>query len=160
MNTRYKPADYVARHNEPAWQSRANFIIVADITSNPDKGEWEQLWARKLSESRFQICCVPFFVYDLALGDEVETDADHVIRRVVRPSGHFTFRVWFGDSKNPDDRTRVMDLIRREGCEHEWSSQNLLAIDAPTQEKAENLADVLGSLQQGGQLTFETGRTS
>lgn len=43
---------------------------------------------------------VPFFVRDLALGDEVETNADLVLGRVIQPSGHVTFRVWFGGS-NP-----------------------------------------------------------
>lgn len=160
MNTRYKPGDYEARHNAPAWRSRANFVIAADIASSPAKGEWEQLWARKISDTRFEICCIPLFAYDLALGDEVETDGDHVLRRVLKASGHFTFRVWFGNSTDPGDRARVMEIVQREGCEHEWSSENLLAIDASTQETAQVLADALAALQQEGQVTFETGRTS
>lgn len=160
MNSRYKPGDYEARHNEPVWRNRANFVIAADIASSPDKGEWEQLWARKLSDTRFEICCIPFFAYDLALGDEVETDGDHVLRRVVTPSGHFTFRVWFGNSADPCGRDRVMEVIHREGCEHEWSSENLLAIDTPTQETAQVIADALAALQLEGHVTFETGRTS
>lgn len=55
-----KPGDYEARHNEPAWRDRANFVIAADIAGSPDKREWEQLWARKLSDTRFEICCIPF----------------------------------------------------------------------------------------------------
>jgi hypothetical protein len=160
MNTRYKLGDYEARHNAPVWRDRANFVIAADIASSPEKREWEQLWARKLSDTRFEICCIPFFAYDLALGDEVETDGDHVLQRVLKASGHFTFRVWFGNSTDPGDRVRVMEIVQREGCEHEWSSENLLAIDAPTQETAQVLADALAALQQEGQVTFETGRTS
>ncbi len=105
VNSRYKAGDYEARHTEPVWRSRANFVIAADIASAPDKREWEQLWARKSADTRFEICCIPFFVYDLALGDEVETDGDHVLRRVVKPSGHFTFRVWFGSSTDPATET-------------------------------------------------------
>jgi hypothetical protein len=159
MNSRYKAGDYEARHTEPVWRNRANFVIAADIASTPDKREWEQLWARQIADTRFEICCIPFFAYDLALGDEVETDGDHVLRRVVKPSGHFTFRVWFGNSADPTDRDRVMEIIRRRGCEHEWSSENLLAIDAPTLDKAQAVADTLAALQQEGQVTFETGRT-
>lgn len=159
MNTRYKPGDYEARHNEPAWRSRANFVIVADIATSPESREWEQLWARKLSDRRFEICCIPFFAYDLALGDEVETDEDHILRRVVRRSGHFTFRVWFGDSTDPGDRARVAEIIRDRGCEHEWSSENLLAIDA-TPDEAQAVADSLAALEQHGGLILETGRTS
>jgi Domain of unknown function (DUF4265) len=158
MNSRYKPGDYEARHNEPVWRNRANFVIAADIASSAEKQEWEQLWARKLSDTRFEICCIPFFAYDLALGDEVETDANYVLRRVVKPSGRATFRVWFGNSMDSSDRNRVMEFIQRERCEYEWSSENLLAIDAPTTETAKALAVALEALQQSGQVTFETGR--
>ena len=46
----------------------------------------------------FEICCIPFFVYDLALGDLVETNADYSVTLRHAPSGRFVFRVWFGDS--------------------------------------------------------------
>ena len=160
MNSRYKVGDYEARHNEPAWRDRANFVIAAEIANMSGKREWEQLWARKLSETRFEICCIPFFTYDLALGDEVETDGDFVLRRVVKPSGHFTFRVWFGNSKDPECRTHVMEVLLRENCEREWSSENLLAIDAPTRQKAQALADALTILAKSGHVEFENGRTS
>ena len=160
MNSRYKSGDYEARHTNPVWRSRANFIIVADIAASGDKGEWEQLWARKLSDDRFEICCIPFFVYDLALGDEVETDSDGILRRVVKPSGHITFRVWLGNSTDPSDRDRLMGVVRSLACEHEWSSENLLAIDAQTDNVAQRLADSLSVLQQEDRVTFEMGRTA
>ena len=47
----------------------------------------EQLWARRVDDEHHEICCIPFFVYDLALGDTVEVDADHLVTRVVEPSG-------------------------------------------------------------------------
>lgn len=160
MNSRYQPGDYEARHDEPVWRQRANFIIAADISASTTKREWEQLWARQIDENRFEICCIPFFVYDLALGDEVETDEHHVLRRVLKPSGRYTFRVWFGESRDPDDRDRVVETLREHGCEHEWSSANLLAIDAPTHSVAQIIADVLAGLQQtNGPITFETGCT-
>ncbi len=55
---------------------------------------------------------------------------------------------------------QVMEIVQRESCEHEWSSENLLAIDAPTRETAQALADALAALQQEGRVTFETGRTA
>lgn len=160
MNSRYKPGDYEARHADPVWRNRADFVIAADIASTPDKREWEQLWARRIAGTRFEVCCIPFFVYDLALGDEVETDGDHILRRVVKQSGHFTFRVWFGNSTDPADRERVMQIIQHNECEYEWSSENLLAIDASTPDKAQAVTDTLAALQQKGGVTFETGRTS
>jgi hypothetical protein len=159
MNSRYKPGDYEARHLEPVWRHRADFVIAADIASSPEKGEWEQLWARQISENRFEICCIPFFVYDLALGDVVETDRDHVFHHVACPSGHQVFRVWFGDVGNASDRFRIAEMLRNQGCELEWSSENLLAVDASTDELARAVGERLVQLQEEGRLTFETGRT-
>jgi hypothetical protein len=51
-----------------------------------------------------------------------------------------------------------MEILQSESCEHEWSSENLLAIDAPTRETARALACALAALQQEGRMTFETGR--
>jgi hypothetical protein len=160
MNARYKPGDYEARHDDPAWRQRANFVIAANISEKPEKREWEQLWARQVGNNRFEICCIPFFVYDLALGDEVEVDENHVLRRVVQPSGHYTFRAWFGESRDPADRDRVVEVLRGKGCEYEWSSENLLAIDAATKGIAQEISNVLAEWQIEGRLTFETGRTA
>src|SRR5262245_61592128 len=92
-------------HPDPVWRDRANFLIRARIpplSENAPSTDWEQLWCKQESDNQFVICCIPFFVYDLALGDLVETgtegDAQYVIHRVVHPSGRFCFRIWFGDS--------------------------------------------------------------
>jgi len=160
MNARYKPGDYEARHNEPVWGQRANFVIAADISAKPDKPEWEQLWARLVGDNRFEICCIPFFVYNLSLGDEVEVDENHVFCRVVQDSGHYTFRAWFGESKDPPERDQLVQWLRGKGCDYEWSSENLLAIDAPNHDIAQEAADFLADLETQGRITFETGRAA
>jgi hypothetical protein len=85
-----KPKRVNAVHEGPVWRDRANFIVGAPLS---EEGRAEQLWARQLGGERFEICCIPFFVYDLALGDVVETDAAQNIVRVVEPSGRFVFRI-------------------------------------------------------------------
>jgi hypothetical protein len=152
--------EYRAVHPEPVWRARANFLVAADIGGNQSHREREQLWVKQVSDFRFELCCIPFFVYDLALGDEVETDQHYIIRKLVRPSGHHTFRVWFGESKNPSTQEEVVDMAKGLGCEWEWSSTNLLAIDAATASLAQELADYLYARQTAGDLTYETGRTS
>lgn len=91
-----------AVHQEPVWRDRSNFVIAAAVPGGGDT-ETEQLWGRQIDERRFEICCIPFFVYDLALGDVVETDGDYIVERVVEPSGRYVFRVWFGESFHPRD---------------------------------------------------------
>jgi hypothetical protein len=156
-------SDEVAVHEAPVWRDRANFIISANIRKEDLPRSWEQLWARQIDENRFEVCCIPFFSYDLALGDEVETGPEDgkrfVIQRLVKASGRYTFRVWFGDSKDPGIRTEVISKLRELDLLVEWSSQNLLAIDAPDSESAQRIADYLNKEHQSKRLIYETGRT-
>jgi Domain of unknown function (DUF4265) len=152
--------DYIAIHLEPAWRARANFIITAEIGGTAIRTEREQLWARQTDEFCFELCCIPFFVYDLAIGDEVRTDPQYVIRQLIKPSGHYTFRVWFGASEELSRQDELVTTIRDLGCEFERSSANLLAIDAASVPLAEKLADYLFVCQSAGQLVYEAAFTS
>jgi hypothetical protein len=150
--------DYVV-HSTPARPDRSNFIIRASIEEDNSPRRFEQLWAHQLDETRFEICCIPFFVYDLALGDEVETDTDqHTIQRVVKRSGGSTFRVWFGDSSIRVAHDAVTEL-RTSGAELEWYSEHLLAINAADEQRAQKIADFLHEQEELDRLTYETGRT-
>jgi hypothetical protein len=99
----------------------------------------------------------PVFRADVALGDEVETDGDFVLQRVVRPSGQVTFRVWFGSQ----DATWRDGLVREIAAMKplmEWSSENLLALSVPVAE-AQQLGDYLQLRENEGLLQYETGRS-
>lgn len=52
------------------WRDSADFIITAAL---PEAGHFEQLWAKNVGENQLEICCIPFFLDDVALGDVVET---------------------------------------------------------------------------------------
>jgi hypothetical protein len=125
-----------AVHDAPVWRDRANFVIGAPLR---EEGRAEQLWARQVSDQRFEICCIPFFLYDVALGDVVETDANYDLARVVERSGRFVFRVWFGEAFHP--RQEVADELAELGALLEWSSANLLAVDAADEAHAQVIAD-------------------
>jgi hypothetical protein len=145
-----------AVHQDPIWRERSNFILAAVIAGNSEIST-EQLWGRQIDEFRFEICCIPFFVSDLALGDVVETDSRYIVRKVVEPSGRYVFRVWFGESFHPRDV--VADELKALGALIEWSSSNLLAVDATDGKHAKVIADFLAEREQGGQLLYETGRS-
>lgn len=156
-------------HSDPVWRDRANFIIAADVGEEGEQSQWEQLWARRVGENRYQLCCIPFFVYDLALGDIVDTETHgerrYVVRTVLEATGHSTFRVWFGNS--PDHQHghreggihhRVLEDLTAMGALTEWSSHNLLAVDTAP-EITQRVADYLGNLEQQGMIEYETGMT-
>lgn len=123
----------------------------------PQGGRAEQLWARQAGDQQFEICCIPFFLYDVALGDVVETDASYNLLRVIEPSGRYVFRVWFGDSSHSAEE--IAEQLEELGALLEWSSANLLAIDAADASQAQTVADFLAEQERGGRLMFETGRS-
>jgi hypothetical protein len=141
-------------HPAPAWRDRADFIIGASIADSSGP-QTEQLWARRIGDL-FEICCIPFFVYDVALGDVVEADESLALVRVVEPSGRYVFRVWFGDAH--EHRPPVADQLTALGCLMEWRSHHLLAIDARDQAHAQRVADYLGEVESTSAVKFETGR--
>ena len=148
-------------HQDPVWRERANFIINAEL---PDRGRpkrFEQLWATQLADDRFEVCCIPFFVFDLALGDVVATSPrdgrKYMVDKVVQASGRYVFRVWFGQSFQPrDEFTGELAAL---GSLMEWSSRNLLAVDAADEEHAQVVADFLMEREKAGHLVYETGRS-
>lgn len=98
-------------------------------------------------------------MYNVALGDEVKVDQDHLITEVKTRSGHYTFRIWFGDSKDPTIREQVIRETERLGCLFEWYTTNLLAISAPTHDIAVNISGYLLQKAELGLLIYETGQS-
>jgi Domain of unknown function (DUF4265) len=143
-------------HPEPVWKDRATFIINAEL---PEPDRFEQLWTRQLSNNTFQVCCIPFFLYDVALGDVVETHPQgsrtYVLSRVVKPSGRYVFRVHF---KNRALGGEVADELGRLGALLEWSSPSLLAVDAADLAHAQRVANHLQDAERENRLMYETGK--
>lgn len=154
-----KAAEEFSTHSDPVWRDRANFIINARL---PEEGRWEQLWARKVSNDTFEICCIPFFLYDIALGDIVQTQdyrgRKYVFAKVREPSGRYVFRAHFGPSLN--SREEIVDRLTELGAGMEWSSATLLAIDALDLTHAQQIANFLKQRADLGELIYETGRTA
>lgn len=95
------------------------------------------------------------------LGDVVQTVAKnerkYVLECVVRQSGRYTFRVWFGNSLYP--RAEIASELSALGALLEWSSRNLLAIDAADSKHAKVTAGCLADHEVVGLLEYETGRS-
>jgi hypothetical protein len=148
-----------ATHPEPVWRERSNFIIAVEVDPADTNVTTEQLWARKVDDRHFELCCVPFFAYDLALGDVVETDAGYMVQRVSRPSGRYVFRVYF-EPGNYGIRDSTVEALQALGAQVEWSSPSLFAVDARDQAHAQQIADYLHEQEKAQRLMYETGKTA
>ncbi|MBX3115171.1 MAG: DUF4265 domain-containing protein [Fimbriimonadaceae bacterium] len=139
-------------HQEPIWRDRSDFVIAAKV----DEASYEQLFAKRIEAHTFMICCIPFFVYDLNLGDIVETDDAYFIQRRIENSGRYVFRVMF-QSDNSLNRIPIAERLLEIGCLLEQSSENFFAVDAVNQECAQNASNFLFEMEGKGILEYETG---
>jgi hypothetical protein len=77
-----------------------------------------------------------------------------MIKEIIKPSGQYTYRVWFGDTKDPNIRSSLAQKLRALGCLLEWYSENLLAISC-AEKKAQEVADLLNEHEKGSLIKYE-----
>lgn len=149
-----------ALHLNPVWKSKANFIINASIDNNNDALKYEQLWTRRINDNEFEVCCIPFFLYDIALGDVVSTvssgDKKYLLDQVTKRSGRRVFRVWL--KGNGDDQKRVLKtFIGMPGVTLEPYSEKLIALDVDGDRAIQLVQEKLTNEESNGSLEFENG---
>lgn len=144
-------------HLEPVWRDRANFIINAALE---ESGRFEQLWARQVSDNEFELCCIPFFLYDVSLGDIVRTSPrygrQYTFETVVHPSGRRVFRLFF-DRAPKTRRDAVVSRLTEHGSLLEWSGSNLLAVDVADPAGAQQVETYLRDRESAGWVIYERG---
>jgi hypothetical protein len=153
------PSVAEAVHRDPIWRDRADFIIAIDIDPGDTGIVTEQLWAKKLSNGHFELCCIPFFAYDLALGDVVAVSEDYLVQDVIEPSGRYVFRVHILESSLAIHDEILSDLTERDALV-ERSSPKMFAVDARDTTHAQEIADYLRDQESQHRLVYETGKTS
>jgi hypothetical protein len=124
---------------------------------------WEGLLGVRIGTDRVRVSGVPYWVYDLNLGDEVQVaesaEGAVVAEERVHESTNYTFRVVFRDADSDDDRWRqLMSDLASFDCWIDVRTPGFLAISVPA-EHAQAVADYLVERERSGQLQYETGRT-
>ncbi len=149
-------------HEFPIWRDKADFILVIHLSELdvPKEWKWEQIWAKQLGINVFEICCIPFVSYGLALGDWVTTrpfeERTYVIDRIVKKNGHTTYRVWFNSKR---DWGSTIDDLQNLGCfvEARWEKSGLIAVDAPGPSVRSKVEVYLKALEATWDIEWEIG---
>lgn len=138
----------------PVWEHMSDFTISARVDDDPSC-MLEQLWAKQTQPYQFQICCIPAFVRNIALGDIVATDKDYLVKEVVLASGRIVFRAWSDNGWL--EKREVIDRIVSHGGLIETCTHRLIAIDVDSWDQATSMRSLLDSLEKDGILEYETG---
>ena len=97
---------------------------------------YENIWALPIAADKYRIENIPFFIYDLSLGDVVEAtndeNGDLCFRKVLERSENRTLRAR-SDSliSNPDLGLRIARDLEDLKCKVEIHRDRLLAISVP-----------------------------
>jgi hypothetical protein len=144
----------IAPHLNPVWP--CDSLVVADLSSHGMPGRFEQFWTRRVSDTVFEISCIPFFSYGIALGDKVEVNEGCVIQKVVERGGHKTLRVAVANKKNLDHLHEVLhEWVEKTGLLYEWYASGYLAVDVPPDAQAELNTSLLDQLRGAGEISTE-----
>ncbi|MFF0163254.1 DUF4265 domain-containing protein [Streptomyces sp. NPDC005263] len=110
-------------------------MAMVDLAPFGFEDERERMWVRPLADGKFEICCIPFRVYGMALGDVVRLHEGRWVENVVASSGRLVFRVFFAEPRPPvtggDSREALREAISVGGFIAEWSGDRHVAVDIP-----------------------------
>lgn len=148
----------IATHSDPVWRDKTNYIIRVELDSHGMPGSAEQLWARTDDQRTFELCCIPFFTYGLALGDRVWWDDDTRIATLVERSGRRNVRfAWNDKSRAAQEHEALHGRLVATGALVEFSSSGYGAIDCADEAILAAVIAVLQPLAASGELLWEYG---
>lgn len=144
----------IATHESPVLIREADFIIRADLSDHSMSGRFEQLWARRIEDSIFELCCIPFFTYGFALRDWLIVDNSFTVRRRFKRSGNRVLRIALVDNCFSDNlHVLLHEWIVNTGLLFEWFESRLLAVDLPHGVELRNA--VIDDYERNGKLFTE-----
>jgi Domain of unknown function (DUF4265) len=148
----------IATHDEPAARSRTNYILRLSLAADGLPGRYEQVWTRTEDKVSFELCCIPFFTYDMSLGDVIRTTTDDGEYEIVSKGGHRTIRFAIQDEKfRHEGHDSLHASIASAGCLAEFRGhmRGYGAIDIVDEHQSETVRALLTPLAEQGLLMWE-----
>jgi len=137
--------NYIYAHPDAVWKEYVDAFIWLWLPYYDDANlyDYEQLPVRRIDANLFKVCCIPFQVPSIALGDIVFAVESGV--QTVERSGNRTIRVWTEDEVS-DDMLTVLYKLSEDKCELEWITDKALVLSVPPTDNLENIARLLNGV--------------
>jgi hypothetical protein len=146
-------------HEQPVGRAPTNYIARADLAPFGLDGQVEQLWLKAVNDRSYEIACIPFSAYGIALGDVVVLNDDDYVSEVVRKSAHRTLRLLFTPDLPPAELQKAADQIKTEIIEadlvSEWNGARFIAVDVPPNVEPSRLFAVMEAAVNAGHAFWE-----
>jgi Domain of unknown function (DUF4265) len=149
----------IITHTIPLWREKANYLKVVKLRSQSFGYLEEQLWLKKLGDDKYEICCIPFLVYDFCLGDIVTFKENNEWLELVESQKQYSFRVLLKHEGAP--AVIILDSLRPLVARLDFELDQtvpLLAISV-SKSDAQSVANALATMKSEGVIAeFETAR--
>ncbi len=148
------------QHDEAVWTEFADCTVLVRIPGVDDA--LERLTCRKVAEDQFSVCCLPFSLYNVCLGDTIRIvgvapETPGVISEKVEDGGRYLFRVALTEPGTTNMQSAASTFISM-GHLVEVYSPMMLAVDAADDQAMQGLAAFLQMREDAGDWDYETGR--
>ena len=159
-----KQPEYVL-HEKAVWYKSPHFSLIVPVAD--DESQFEQLVTEQLTENRFRLLCIPFFLYGVSLGDVIEGDAfaddSDLSFTVVERSGRSTYRIRFPQEPISEHLQHIRDSlleVEKRGGLFERYYNGYWSIDAENEQIAREIEEFLASGEEAGKWQYEVGHRS
>jgi Domain of unknown function (DUF4265) len=150
----------LATHAIPARLDPDAVLVDVDLEAFGMPGRREQLSTSQVSPDRFEVCCIPFFTYGIALGDVVSArkgqETSWLMESVVSRSGHRTVRLAIESAARAQElHEQLHTLVAETGLAHEWHGSGYVAIDIPPDKRPEEVLRLFAEHVKAGAVVPE-----
>ncbi len=144
-------------HNDEPGSVNLVFELEA---SEVHEFETEAMTAVSVGPDRYRLESSPFYAYGYSRGDIVEATLNDcgvpVVRRLVRPSGHSTYRVIIAKRRTSlATFEEYWELLAELGCGYKPLDECYLTIDVPAETDIEEACGILEEAESAGAWYFE-----
>lgn len=149
-------------HEWPVGRAASNYLAMVDLASYGFADAMEQVWLTSLAGGQYQVSCIPFRIYGLALNDVVALDLEgKMIVRVLARSGHRVYRALLAPTLSylELDRMRnsIICAVTDDDLKSEWSGDRHVAIDVPPGRGVGNVSSVIDRAAAIDKASWEWG---
>ena len=124
----------------------------------------ESFWVKKIRGRQYEVCTIPFFAYNVSLGDIVRCAPDEdgeglFVERVLKKSGNRTVRIAFKavEGGRHPEALKFRQWLQRNKHDFDYNDIRLFSINVPSDEVYARIQARLKKINESAQMVWEDG---
>jgi len=135
-------------------------ITIPLPKDNAAGADTESVWAEPQGDGTYKIKNVPFYAKGTSCEDVVEAEPQNgnlVFKRVVRHSGHSTYRIYAKTDRRSSEVMNVLQALEKMHSDIEPATDKIVGVDVLPEADIYAVYQVLDDAERAGILEFQEG---